>query len=343
MTLRLLLTVGALGLLLLGLAPAMAAQPGASDICPLPSLGDAPPRRLTYEPDAASFRFENARDLDPGSDLLRGRFELGAAEFHLEFVSTQPGNESVLRFDHEVRAVVEYRDENSDARYGAGDDTVRRIPLASAPGASLRVLPRPGGGLEALASYPLNASRDDSGLPFGPSTPLPGRLELRFIVVPSSPAVGDPALHPDRVAVQVQILGYPYRENGTALALEAQTESNKGFEALPQRFEAADERHRLRYWFASCSSSDDQVTPVRVLVEASPGAPTGTTAFFSFARADELVHESAFDVQRLPAPSAPSPITQLLPPGNLALYAAGALATAALVVVPAWRRLRPQG
>lgn len=343
MTRRLLTTTGSFGFLLLLFLPAVAGQPEPSQVCPLPALPDAPQRKLTYESGAGSFSFDNARDAGPGSDLLRGRFDLAAAEFHLEYISTQPGNESILRFDQQYVAVVEYRDQHADGRYGAGDDTVRRIGLPSAPGASLRVLPRPDGGFQALASYPLNASRDDGGLPLGSATALPGRLDLRFTVVPTSQSFADDGFHPDRVSLQLQILGYPYRENGTALALEVRTESNRGVESLPQRFEAAGDRHALRHWFASCSSADDRVAPTRVLVEALPGAPTGATAFFAFARADALIHESAFDVQRLPAPSAPPGLPEFLPPGNLALYVGGAVATAALVVVPAWRRLRPQG
>lgn len=296
------------------------------------------------EPDGA--RFTSLRSSALGEDELHGRFDRDELALRHTFVSTEPGNATVITFSLQWAALLEFQDLGANGRYDLGDPVLQRLGLVGRPGTELRSEPRASGSHAILAHVLLNQSAGGSLLPVG-NPPTPGTLDLELLVTPSSTQSGGRAVLPTEVAINLSLHGFPFQRNDTRLALEVRAQSSTDLEPAGLRMAAMQGVFLTAYAWSPTATIDGRAVPAPTTVlEAPRGAPGSEAAqqvalLTDLGQAGTATAEASLAVERYELPpvgavvEVPAPLR-----GDWATYAAGAFATAVVAGGAAFARLR---
>jgi hypothetical protein len=277
-------------------------------------------------PDAALLT--SRRSSEAGDDELTARLDAGAARLDVRLVAVRPDAAAAglsLRWD----SLVEYRDADGDGHYSLSDPAVQRVSIPALPH-GIVVAPLVAGGQSATATYSLARNGTD---PF----PIPGTsgtLALAIALVPSPTTLEGQAVDPTQVHLSASVRGFPYAQDGTALALvgEASSEGPVGAHggavgrtALPLEVEAR---------WQGVALADGANRPAPTAATTLGGGAAGVVQ--SWPRGDDVSQDGAVTVQRWSDVAAA--LGELA--GDWRFYALGVAAVGVAFGVPSWRRVR---
>lgn len=301
---------------------------------------------FTRLPDGNGFEAESTRESDLGDDELMVRYILDRGMLRVRYVSTEPGNESLLSLDLTALALVEFRDRNQDGGYGFGDDMVHRIPVDSMQRPRISIEPFLSGGHLATATYDLPMEQENESGPLDDprSSLLPGHLILRFYMVPSTQTFEGSDVTPMEVKFDIELVDYPFRQPGTMVALETRFEANRVIEDAEwneRAMQVPDGFFRGYLSWTGEAEVDGQTAPVTVTtLSYVAGEESGQSRVVAFAypAGESIKHDPEMGVLRYQAPI--TDIIEHLVQGNWLLYGLGLAVTVLAVGIPAGIRLR---
>ncbi|MBI2077260.1 MAG: hypothetical protein HYT80_02650 [Euryarchaeota archaeon] len=324
---------------LLGASADVADASAASD-CRVVGEASAGAWTLDVVHDARHFR-SVLRAADDPTRTATGSFDLATGTFSHVVANGTGANASRAEASWRVHSLHEYRDRDADGRFGPGDESVRQHRVASLPQPTLQVLGRVDGGYDALAIYPINASSGSDGLPMGQAPPLPGQLRVAFLMLEEPALVDGQWVPPTRVPITADIVAFPFVSNDTRLALEVRIEAHDGLARTGGGFAEVDGFARSEHQWGSCAAVDGSEYPNRLLLlEDAATTDPSVSALFNYPPADDVRQSFAVTAAWAapPAPAAAIPLAPFL--GDLALFAAGALVSCAIVAFTVLPRLR---
>lgn len=310
-------------------------------------------RKLSFETLSDGFRGESVRESEIGDDELVARFFLDEGRLRVRYVSTEPGNESVLTMDLGFLGLVEFRDTDADGRYGFGDRSVQRITIGDMEGASVVSESFLTNGHAATVSYSFpnrssSEASNDTVPPISDDEPslLPGTLLLRFYMVPTTQTFGGSTVTPMDIKFDIEMTDFPYREAGTKLALETRFSASESVRDAPWRdraLEIGDGYFRGFLGWTRTAMVDSNPRPVEVsTLSHVPGADedrgSSVAMAFTYPAGDKIVHDPQVGIVRYQGDLGEA--LRDLVEGNWLLYTLGLVVTLAAVGVPAVIRLR---
>lgn len=345
MTRKLCLTL--IGILLL-VVPALGAPASAQEVV-LDSEWRQEERDLTFTRVAEGFLAKSSRESDLGNDELDISFILDDGTLRMDYVSKEPGNETVLVMKYTVLSLVEFRDGDGNGRYGFGDEVVQRIHLEDMDH-SHSAEPFLSDGRVATATYTFPDDEDNDTGPLGDPRPglLPGHLALRFYIVPTTQSFGGSQVTPLEVKFDVEIDRFPFEgeADDTVLALETRFEANRPIgnaEWTDDALQVPDGYFRGFLSWTDHAEVDDERRPVGVTTQSfvSNGEDedsSSRTVAFTYPQGDKIVHDPEMGVVRYQA--AFVDVVERLVRGDWLLYGLGLVVAVLAVGVPAGIRLR---
>jgi hypothetical protein len=299
-------------------------------------------REIEFAVDAAGATFQSTRASDLGEDLIQVDFDLAAATYHYQFISTEPDNTSTIRVDLAFVALVEFEDVDRDGRYGLGDTMVHRVPLADHAGATItRDRDIADDARKATATFPLEGQDGDGLPPIGGGALDQPALHLDFLFT-SDPLLSDgDRVDPTQQPVIVRIHDYPYDANatGSRLALEMRLTTPAAEEASADDLRAQDGFFDVVFGWDGTASTDGVTSDVGVTTLTDPRPGEGTLITVAYLRADQIEHAMGFQSVRYDGQGL-SDIVDALIKGDWRIYGIGMLFSVAAVGGPAYLRLR---
>lgn len=306
-------------------------------------------RDVTARNDEAGFHFESERRTDLGRDQLLGQFDVTDARFIYEYVSTEPGNETILRMTLDFVAVVAFEDTDADGRYGFGDATLQRIELADRPGAAASQQPNclTGVGCTLAVQIPINGT-DDGALPVGNPTLAQGMLTLTFHVLEQRAIIGTQALPPTQTKFDIEIADFPYNEgeNPTHVALETRLSANQALVPESMAIGTSSRPFELFYAWTRQATAGEAPVPVGVSVihdggdDAEGASRQPSTVAFAYPAGEDVRHDPSLGVMRFRPVVGPADIVEAFFKGDWRIYGTAFVLASSVVAASAAYRLR---
>lgn len=282
-------------------------------------------RDVDIDLDDESFRVESRRDSPRGRDTLRAGFQLDEARLDFRFEARD--GETKLRLDEWV--LLEFRDENGDGSFQAGEPVLQRFRTEEVSTRELRQTDL-GTFRRINATYGVGGS---------------GTWTLSFLVPSRAIDADGVRIASTEIKFDVVIEGFPYRESGSTVAVQFRFEAESEFEegekgGIPGLFApGAGVRGFLRW--VNHSVVDGTVRSVGVqAVEAKFDSSVDefegeATITFSYARGARIVHDPSVGVTL-------SGLAEAIagPMGRWVLVGAGVAVAAILVAVTLGPSLR---
>lgn len=295
-------------------------------------------RKVEIETDEEGVSIELERERGESEDVVEMGFEYEDAAFELSYENETEAGSVEAKLEAQFSSLAEYRDGNDNGRYDAGEPVVSAYALGEDSEEDDESLPENGTAdwgdatVSDVTRDGKQGKRIDAPAAIGDN----GTFELTFLVFGDFVDLESGPLTPTGAKIDVGIHDYPYRANGTDLALFVETETESEAE-IDDDHEAVgdDERgvaasNRLGNltvdlvftWkdTARVDGADEPVGTTELSFESENETEAGETereterAFaLSYARGDDVVHDpkalvatAAADTADVPGWSAPA-------------------------------------
>lgn len=268
----------------------------------------------------------------------RIELDFDAATGAIDYVFTDTGDGTILRLEHRVAGLIEWQDLDGDGRYSLGDRTVHRTSLQDATHTVSSQESSDGHRVEAR--YTILGEAADGDPLDDPDVPT-GTFTIAFDVLERTIQRDGATITPTEVPIVLSTQDFPFREDGTELAFEVRLRSDTALDRTggDQPVATTRQNHTTFYSWSPEATIDGQTVAGRVTeLVRSPLEPTGAGVYHAFARGDVAQHARMGTSRE--ATVLPDMLPRLLPEGDAALFAAGALLMAGIVGVPAVQKMR---
>lgn len=267
------------------------------------------------------------RDSGLGHDEMTATLDAAAARLDVRLSATEPDPASAgLRTTWAW--LVEYRDADGDGRYGLADPAVQRIAVPALQH-SVVVTPLVTGGQSATATYTIPGNATE---PF----PIPGTggsLRITVALVPAPSTLSGVEVDPTQAFVSTEVRSFPYKEEGTLLALVGQAASDGPVLAKNGGVERTSGPLAVESAWQPVAHADGADRPATTTAAAAGG---DADVVQSWPRGEQVSQAGTVSVQRWADVAAA--LGELA--GDWRFYAAGVAAVGLAFGVPSWRRAR---
>lgn len=274
-------------------------------------------RSIELEIDGKDVKIELERETEPREDEVEMRWKAEEATFELAYESENETQETEDELEAVFGALAEYRDENDNGRYDAGEEIVSGWALGDEFEDEDEI------GLEDRAEWD-NPSIDDvsrdgkDGKRITTTAQLggSGELTLRFLVFGDFVDLNGTSLSPTGAKIDIVVEDYGYQANGTDLALFLETETKREFEqdvdddddetGVSARDPGNETAPRLVFTWKDQAEIDGQMRDVATTVleeetetesdDEEAEHETERSFVLSYPRGEEIVHDPRAEV-----------------------------------------------
>lgn len=272
-------------------------------------------RKVEVETDEEGVSIELEREEGEAEDKVEMGFDYEEADFELGYETETENASAESKLEAQFGALAEYRDENDNGRYDAGEPLVSTWHLGEDADVDDDI--PEDGTVQWQQATVSDVSRDGKqGKLINAPADLgdEGTFELTFLVFGDFVDLGTSSLTPTGAKIDIGIEDYPYQSNETELALFMETETEQEAEVDDEPDEAEDDETgvaassqvgnrtvELVFTWKDSAQVDGTSEPVETTVlssEAESETEDGETEqetkrefVLSYGRGDEIVHD----------------------------------------------------
>lgn len=191
--------------------------------------GDEEERSVEIETEGKDVSIELERETEPREDKVEMTWKAEEASFELAYESENASRETEDKLEATFGAVAEYRDENDNGRYDAGEEIVSGWTLGDEREDEMGLDQRAEWGqptIDDVTHEGEDGKRIVSTATLGDS----GELTLRFLVFGDFVELNGTSLSPTGAKIDIVVEDYSFAANDTELALFLETETESEFE-----------------------------------------------------------------------------------------------------------------